>query len=84
MFQEIIINRSVPNLRKMLSQISSGALSALLRMPDASREGATPFLLACLSGNLSMCTYLLELGADVFAKTSRCESFFEFFFSLFL
>jgi ankyrin repeat protein len=73
MFQEIMINRSQPNLLRMLSQKSIGAedVASLLRTPDADRDGATPFLLACLSGNLSMCRYLQQLGADVNAKSLR-------------
>jgi ankyrin repeat protein len=74
MFQEIMINRSQPNLLRMLSQKSVRAedIASLLRTPDADRDGATPFLLACLSGNLSMCRYLEQLGADVHAKSLRC------------
>ena len=74
MFQEIMINRSQPNLLRMLSQKSLRAedIASLLRTPDADRDGATPFLLACLSGNLSMCRYLEQLGADVHAKSLRC------------
>jgi ankyrin repeat protein len=71
MFQEIIINRSLPNLRKMLSQQPIHLLPDLLRTPDASRDHATPFLLACLSGNQGICEYLVELGADIRAKSSR-------------
>jgi ankyrin repeat protein len=75
MFQEIVINRSLPNLRKLLShQLTTGhGAAALLRTPDPSRDNATPFLLACLSGNQGICTYLLELGADYNAKSSRCR-----------
>jgi hypothetical protein len=73
MFQEIIINRSLPNLRKLLSHLLSTGHNAsdLLRTPDPSRDNATPFLLACLSGNQGICSYLLELGADFNAKSSR-------------
>lgn len=71
MFHEIIIDRSLPNLRKMLSQQPVQSLPTILRTPDASRDHATPFLLACLSGNRGICEYLLELGADIHAKSSR-------------
>jgi ankyrin repeat protein len=75
MFQEIMINRSQPNLQRMLSQksVSTDEIASLLRTPDTDRDGATPFLVACLSGNLSICRYLMELGADVYAKSSRCR-----------
>ena len=74
-FQEIIVNRSLSNLRKILSplaQADTAALAIVLRTPDADRDHATPFLLACLSGDQGICSYLLELGADIQAKSSRC------------
>ena len=73
MFQEIIVTRSQPNLHKLLSQqpISPQHMASLLRTPDPNRDHATPFLLACLSGSLATCTYLVQLGADVNAKSLR-------------
>ena len=55
----------------MMSRQPAAAVATLLRTPDANRDNATPFLLACLSGNQSMCEYLFELGGDIRAKSSR-------------
>jgi ankyrin repeat protein len=59
----------------MLSQASFSAkeIMSLLQTPDPNRDGATPFLISCLSGNLSTCRYLVELGADVLARSLRCK-----------
>jgi len=75
MFHEIMINRSLSNLQKLLSQqfISETNMAFLLKTHDVERDGATPLLIACLSGNLSICHYLKQLGADVHAKTLRCK-----------
>jgi hypothetical protein len=71
-----MINRSLPNLQKLLSQqfISESDMVFLLKMHDVERDSATPLLIACLSGNLSICRYLKQLGADVNAKTFRCKT----------
>ncbi len=71
MFRDIIVNRSLPSLRNMMSRQPAAAVATLLRTPDANRDNATPFLLACLSGNQSICEYLFELGSDIRAKSSR-------------
>jgi hypothetical protein len=68
-----MVDRSQIGLQKLLSKpISAESMASLLQTPDVSRDGATPFLLACLSGNLSTCKYLEKLGADIHSKSWRC------------
>lgn len=49
-----------------------------INLPDHKGYGLTPFLLACLCGNLSMVRLLLEHGADVSASDKRGMNAYHF------